>query len=55
MIPDVYKTLSESERMIVNYLADNPRVNITEAGLVIAQGMARNFSGYLLDSEARKG
>ena len=24
--------------MIVNYLADNPRVNITEAGLVIARG-----------------
>lgn len=34
--PDTYKTLSESEKMIVNYLADNARVNVTDAARVIA-------------------
>jgi ATP-dependent DNA helicase RecG len=33
--PDVYASLSESEKMIVNYLADQDRVNVTDAGLVI--------------------
>jgi len=36
--PEVYASLSERERMIVNYLADNPRVNITDAGKVLAMG-----------------
>jgi ATP-dependent DNA helicase RecG len=34
--PSVYNSLSESEKMIVNYLTDNPRVNVTDAGRVIA-------------------
>jgi ATP-dependent DNA helicase RecG len=34
--PELYASLSESEKMIVNYLADNPRVNVTDAGRVIA-------------------
>lgn len=36
--PEVYASLSESERMIVNYLVDNKKVNVTDAGLVIARG-----------------
>ncbi|HEY3654539.1 MAG TPA: ATP-binding protein [Steroidobacteraceae bacterium] len=36
--PELYASLSESEKMIVNYLADNPRVNVTDAGRVIALG-----------------
>ena len=35
--PDLYATLSESERMIVNYLADQTKVNVTDAGLVIGR------------------
>lgn len=35
--PDVYEYLSESEKMIVNYLADQGRVNVTDAGLVISR------------------
>jgi ATP-dependent DNA helicase RecG len=34
--PDLYAALSESEKMIVNYLADNERVNVTDAGRIIA-------------------
>jgi len=34
--PDAYATLSESEKMLVNYLADNPRINVKDAGRVIA-------------------
>jgi ATP-dependent DNA helicase RecG len=33
--PDVYASLSQSEKMIVNYLADQGRVNVTDASLVI--------------------
>ena len=33
--PDVYASLTESEKMIVNYLADQKKVNVTDAGLVI--------------------
>jgi ATP-dependent DNA helicase RecG len=36
--PELYASLSESEKMIVNYLADNPRVNVTAGGRVIALG-----------------
>ncbi|MYG81869.1 MAG: hypothetical protein F4187_08975, partial [Gemmatimonadetes bacterium] len=35
--PDDYASLSESEKMIVNYLADQGKVNITETGLVIGK------------------
>lgn len=34
--PDIYASLSESEKMIVNYLADNDRVNVKDAGRIIA-------------------
>lgn len=50
--PDTYASLSESERMIVNYLVDNPRVNITDAGRVIAQGW-RESQKLLADLEAK--
>jgi ATP-dependent DNA helicase RecG len=35
--PEVYASLSESEKMIVNYLVDRNRVNVTDAGLVIGR------------------
>lgn len=35
--PDIFASLTESEKMIVNYLAEQPRVNVTDAGLVIAR------------------
>ena len=35
--PDIFAALTESEKMIVNYLAEQPRVNVTDAGLVIAR------------------
>lgn len=35
--PDVYNSLTESEKMIVNYLAERVRVNVTDAGLVIGK------------------
>jgi ATP-dependent DNA helicase RecG len=35
--PDVYNSLTESEKMIVNYLAERSRVNVTDAGLVISK------------------
>lgn len=35
--PEVYATLSESERMVVNYLADQKRINVKEAGLLIGR------------------
>ena len=34
--PDIYSSLSESEKMIVNYLADQNKVNVKDAGRVIA-------------------
>lgn len=33
--PEIYASLSESEKMIVNYLADQKKVNVTDAGLVV--------------------
>jgi ATP-dependent DNA helicase RecG len=50
--PEVYASLSESERMIVNYLADNARVNITDAGLVVAKGW-RQTQRLLADLEKK--
>ncbi|WP_206412966.1 ATP-binding protein, partial [Nitratireductor soli] len=35
--PEVYDSLTESEKMIVNYLAERVRVNVTDAGLVIGK------------------
>lgn len=35
--PELYERLTESEKMIVNYLVENHRVNVTDAGLVIAK------------------
>jgi len=35
--PEVWASLSESERVIVNYLVDHERVNVTDAGRVIAR------------------
>jgi ATP-dependent DNA helicase RecG len=35
--PDLYKTLSESEKLVVNFLAERLKVNVTDAGLVIAR------------------
>jgi len=35
---ELYAGLSEPEKMIVNYLADKARVNVTEACLIIARG-----------------
>ena len=34
----MYNSLTESEKMVVNYLADNPRVNVTDAGRFLATG-----------------
>lgn len=49
--PDVYASLTESEKMIVNYLADQGHVNITDAGLVIGKKWraARDVLGGLVD------
>ena len=35
--PEVFTALTESEKMIVNYLAEQARVNVTDAGLVIGR------------------
>ncbi|TXM71458.1 hypothetical protein FV218_15095 [Methylobacterium sp. WL69] len=35
--PELYATLTESEKIIVNYLADRDKLNVTDAGLVIAK------------------
>jgi ATP-dependent DNA helicase RecG len=44
--------LSESEKMIVNYLADQQRVNVTDAGLVI--GMDWRGTKTVLDALVTK-
>jgi ATP-dependent DNA helicase RecG len=51
--PEVYASLTESEKMLVNYLADQDRVNVTDAGLVI--GMDWRGTKVILDGlEAKK-
>lgn len=50
--PDLYAALSESEKMIVNYLADQDRVNVTDAGLVI--GMDWRGTKIVLDDLEKK-
>lgn len=35
--PDQYESLSESEKVIVNYLVERKKVNVTDAGLVIGK------------------
>ena len=34
--PDIYASLSETEKMLVNYLADNAKVNVKDAARVVA-------------------
>jgi ATP-dependent DNA helicase RecG len=51
--PDIYASLSESEKMIVNYLADRDRVNVTDAGLVI--GLDWRRTKITLDKLESKG
>ncbi|MCB9956829.1 MAG: putative DNA binding domain-containing protein [Caulobacterales bacterium] len=51
--PDVYASLTESEKMIVNYLADQERVNVTSAGLVI--GMDWDTTKAILTGLEEKG
>jgi ATP-dependent DNA helicase RecG len=51
--PELYESLSESEKMVVNYLADNPRVNVTDAGRVIALGW--RATKRILDQLEKKG
>lgn len=51
--PEIYAALSESEKMIVNYLADNPRVNVTDAGRIIALGW--RSTKRILDQLEKKG
>lgn len=51
--PELYDTLSESEKMIVNYLAERLKVNVTDAGLVIAKDW--KDTKELLDSLVAKG
>lgn len=51
--PDLYASLSESEKMIVNYLADNPRVNVTDAGRILATDW--RATKVILDQLEQKG
>jgi ATP-dependent DNA helicase RecG len=51
--PEIYSALSESERMIVNYLVDQPRLNVKDAGRVIA--MDWRGAKVVLDDLERKG
>jgi ATP-dependent DNA helicase RecG len=51
--PELYASLSESEKMIVNYLADNPRVNVTDAGRFI--GLGWRSTKRVLDHLEKKG
>jgi ATP-dependent DNA helicase RecG len=50
--PELFASLSESERMIVNYLADQGKVNVTDAGLVI--GMDWRDTKVVLDRLEKK-
>lgn len=49
---DIYASLSESEKMVVNYLADRDKVNVTDAGLVI--GMDWRGTKIVLDGLEKK-
>ncbi|MFV2053168.1 ATP-binding protein [Aliiroseovarius sp. YM-037] len=51
--PEQYDGLSESEKMVVNYLAENHKVNVTDAGLVISQDW--RGTKQVLDSLVSKG
>lgn len=46
--PEIYEALSQHEKMIVNYLADQERVNVTDAGLVV--GLDWRHTKKVLDS-----
>lgn len=51
--PVVYESLSESEKMLVNYLTDHPRVNVTNACLVV--GMDWRSTKSILELLENKG
>jgi ATP-dependent DNA helicase RecG len=51
--PEMYASLSESEKLIVNFLVDKYRLNVTDAGLVV--GMDWNDTKILLDGLEAKG
>ena len=50
--PDLYATLSESEKMIVNYLADRERINVTDTGILI--GLDWRATKLVLDGLEKK-
>lgn len=52
MQPDVYQGLSQDEKTIVNYLADQDKVNVTDAGLVIGKDW-RKSKAVLQSLEAK--
>jgi ATP-dependent DNA helicase RecG len=52
MLPTVYESLTQEEKMLVNYLADQDRVNVTDAGLVIGCDWRKTKS--VLDSLEKK-
>lgn len=51
--PDLYAKLSESEKVVVNYLADSGRVNVTDAARVVALGWRETKD--VLDGLVEKG
>lgn len=51
--PDLYASLTESEKMIVNYLTDREKVNVTNAGLVIGLDW-RGTKEVLVELEKKK-
>ena len=51
--PEIYASLIESEKMLVNYLADRERVNVTDAGLVIGRDWRETKK--ILDELVKKG
>jgi len=53
MNPEQYSSLSESEKLIVNFLADRDRINVTDAGLVV--GLDWRETKALLDGLEEKG
>lgn len=50
--PDLYASLSESERMVVNFLADQKRINVKDAGLLIGRDW-RGASAVLKSLETK--
>ncbi|KQU99779.1 hypothetical protein ASD12_18600 [Mesorhizobium sp. Root102] len=50
--PEIYETLTESEKLIVNYLADQKKVTVKDAGLVIGRDW-RGASAVLTSLESK--